>query len=96
MQAPRAWNQRIDSYFFQNNFMKCPYEHALYSKMNKNGDIFFVFFYVDDLIFTRSNPSMFMQFKESMIQEFEMIDNGLMSYFLGIEVKQTKKGIFIS
>ncbi|KAJ4981753.1 hypothetical protein NE237_032590 [Protea cynaroides] len=31
-----------------------------------------------------------------MTQEFEMIDIGLMSYYLGIEVKQIEKGIFIS
>ncbi|XP_026398792.1 uncharacterized protein LOC113294623 [Papaver somniferum] len=31
-----------------------------------------------------------------MVKEFEMTDLGLMSYFLGIEVQQTEKGIFIN
>ena len=31
-----------------------------------------------------------------MFNEFEMTDNGLMSYFLGIEVKQQQDRIFIS
>ncbi|KAL4011853.1 hypothetical protein IC575_028917 [Cucumis melo] len=31
-----------------------------------------------------------------MTQEFEMTDIGLMSYYLGIEVKQSEEGIFIS
>ena len=31
-----------------------------------------------------------------MKQQFEMIDLGLMSYFLGIEVQQMDDGIFIS
>ena len=31
-----------------------------------------------------------------MLKEFEMTDNGLMSYFLGIEVKQQHNEIFIS
>ena len=52
--------------------------------------------YVDDLIFTGSNPSMFNEFKEVMTKEFEMTDMGLMEYYLGIEVKQQKDGIFIS
>ena len=52
--------------------------------------------YVDDLIFTGSNPSMFNEFKEVMTKEFEMTDMGLMAYYLGIEVKQQKDGIFIS
>nr|GEY33698.1 retrovirus-related Pol polyprotein from transposon TNT 1-94 [Tanacetum cinerariifolium] len=33
--------------------------------------------------------------KKSMTREFEMTDIGLMSYYLGIKVKQTDKGIFI-
>ena len=44
--------------------------------------------YVDDLIFTGSNPSMFEEFKKIMINEFEMTDIGLMSCYLGIKVKQ--------
>ncbi|XP_026429031.1 uncharacterized protein LOC113324994 [Papaver somniferum] len=31
-----------------------------------------------------------------MVKEFEMTDLGLMSYFLGIEVQQTERGIFIN
>ena len=94
-QAPRAWNTRIDKYFQENNFMKCPHEHALYTKM-ENGDILLVCLYVDDLIFTGTNPRMFEEFKKAMAREFEMTDMGLMSYYLGIEVKQNKNGIFIS
>ncbi|KAK0577924.1 hypothetical protein LWI29_002417 [Acer saccharum] len=95
-QAPRAWNSRIDKYFQQNGYVKCPHEHALYSKTNKNGDILLVCLYVDDLIFTGNNQSMFKEFKEAMIREFEMTDIGLMSYYLGIKVKQREKDIFIS
>ena len=39
---------------------------------------------------------MFGKFKKEMMKEFEMTDIGLMSYYLGIEVKQEKKGILIS
>ncbi|KAE8667942.1 hypothetical protein F3Y22_tig00112352pilonHSYRG00005 [Hibiscus syriacus] len=94
-QAPRAWNSRIDKYFQENGFNKCPYEHALYIKI-KDGDILIVCLYVDDLIFTGSNPSMFNEFKDVMMKEFEMTDMGLMAYYLGIEVKQQNDGIFIS
>ncbi|GKV02914.1 hypothetical protein SLEP1_g15291 [Rubroshorea leprosula] len=34
-QAPRAWNCKIDKYFQENGFVKCPYEHALYIKLSK-------------------------------------------------------------
>ncbi|KAK3036162.1 hypothetical protein RJ639_029899 [Escallonia herrerae] len=39
---------------------------------------------------------MFDDFKKEMAKEFEMTDIGLMSYYLGIEVKQRDDGIFIS
>ena len=65
-QASRAWNSRIDKYFQKNGYIKCPHEYALYSKTNKQGDILLVCLYVDDLIFTGNNPSMFEEFKRVM------------------------------
>ncbi|KAH9782617.1 hypothetical protein KPL71_008982 [Citrus sinensis] len=94
-QAPKAWNNRIDKYFQEKGFTKCPYEHDLYVK-EKDEDIFIVCLYVDDLIFTGSNPSLFEEFKRVMIKEFEMTNIGLMTYYLGIEVKQKEECIFIS
>ena len=52
--------------------------------------------YVNDLIFTGNNARMIQKFKDFMIREFEMTDIRLMSYYLGIEVKQKEKRIFIS
>ena len=94
-QVPRAWNNHIDKYFLENDFNKCLHEHALYVKI-KGEDILIVCLYMDDLIFTGSNPSMFEEFKRVMTKEFEMTDIGLMAYYLGIEVKQKEEGIFIS
>ncbi|KAF8408584.1 hypothetical protein HHK36_004647 [Tetracentron sinense] len=52
--------------------------------------------YVDDLLFTGNSQEMFDKFKHAMFKEFEMTDCGLMSYFLGTEVRQQADGIFIS
>ena len=52
--------------------------------------------YVDDLIFTSNNPRLFEEFNKATSLEFEMTDLGLMSYYLGSEVKHMKDGIFIS
>ncbi|KAK2979121.1 hypothetical protein RJ640_021124 [Escallonia rubra] len=43
-----------------------------------------------------NNPGMFNNFKKAMTKEFEMTDNGEMSYFLGVEVKQMEDVIFMS
>ncbi|KAK9740342.1 hypothetical protein RND81_03G027900 [Saponaria officinalis] len=52
--------------------------------------------YVDDLIITGNNEAMIADFKKHMKQEFEMTDLGLMNFFLGLEVKQTREGIYIT
>ncbi|KAG6526041.1 hypothetical protein ZIOFF_016016 [Zingiber officinale] len=49
-----------------------------------------------DLIFTGTDDFLFQEFKKSMMVEFEMSDLGMMHYFLGMEVVQSTKGIFIS
>ncbi|KAK2985747.1 hypothetical protein RJ640_005447 [Escallonia rubra] len=64
--------------------------------MNGKCDILIVYLYVDDLIITGNCVKMFNDFKKEMTNEFEMTDIGLMSYYLGIEVKQRDDGIFIS
>ena len=87
-QASCAWNTRIDRYFQENGFEKCPHEHTIYVKKETDGSILFACLYVDDLLFTGNNPTMFEAFKKSMVQEFEMTDIGLMAHFLGLEVAQ--------
>ncbi|KAK3022536.1 hypothetical protein RJ639_047474 [Escallonia herrerae] len=95
-QAPRAWYSRIDAYFLKEGFTKCPYEHTLFIKLGHGGKMLIVCLYVDDLIFTGNDSTIFDKFKRSMIVEFDMSDLGMMHYFLGIEVKQSAAGIFIS
>ena len=48
---------------------------------------FFPFTHVDDLIFTGNDNFLIGELKETMKNEFEMTDLGLLKYFLGIEVK---------
>lgn len=95
-QTPRAWYSRIEAYFMKEGFEKCDYEHTLFIKTNKEGKVFIVSLYVDDLIFTGNDELMFTQFKNSMKHEFDMTDLGKMRYFLGLEVLQRFDGIFIN
>ncbi|GJY96187.1 retrovirus-related pol polyprotein from transposon TNT 1-94 [Tanacetum coccineum] len=94
-QAPRACNTRIDTYFKENGFKQCPYEHALYVKKNE-GNVLFVALYVDDMIFMGNNKQLIKDFKEVMTWEFEMTNLDMMNYFLGLEVKQGESGISFS
>jgi hypothetical protein len=51
---------------------------------------------VDDIIFGATLDSQAHEFAEEMKQEFEMSMIGELTYFLGMQVKQTFDGIFIS
>ncbi|XP_019433125.1 PREDICTED: uncharacterized protein LOC109340021 [Lupinus angustifolius] len=76
-------------------FKKCPYEHTLFIKSGEGGKILIVCLYVDDLLFTGNDETMFSDFKNSMMVDFDMTDLGKMKYFIDIEVVQTTTGIFI-
>jgi hypothetical protein len=51
---------------------------------------------VDDLIFTGDNSKMFRGFKQTMIKEFEIMDIGLMTYYLEVEIKQGEDEILVN
>ena len=52
--------------------------------------------HVDDIIIIGSNVQIINTFKETMKKEFEMMDLGLLNYFLRMEVIQDNGGIFFT
>lgn len=52
--------------------------------------------YVDNLIFASNDDGMSHEFAQNMSKEFEMSMIGELSYFLGLQVTQTKASMFIS
>ncbi|XP_047328669.1 uncharacterized mitochondrial protein AtMg00810-like [Impatiens glandulifera] len=94
-EAPRAWNSKINSYFIKKGFNQSTSESSLYVK-TIDKDFLIVYLYVDDRICFGTNKAMVEDFKNQIMKEFEMIDMGLMKYFLGIQVKQIPGRIFLS
>ncbi|XP_040942254.1 uncharacterized mitochondrial protein AtMg00810-like [Gossypium hirsutum] len=95
-QAPRAWYDRMDTYLTRLGFTKSTSEPTLYVKKESNKTLLIVSLYVDDLLVTGCKREEIETFKKQMQTVFEMTDLGLMTYFLGMEVKQNEQGIFIS
>ncbi|KAL4274023.1 hypothetical protein GQ457_13G015630 [Hibiscus cannabinus] len=77
-------------------FQRSVNEATLYLKKDKNAVLLVISLYIDDLLVMRSNNKAVSEFKLSMQKEFEMSDLGLMSYFLVMEINQSKADIFIS
>lgn len=70
--------------------------NKLFTKVNKQGKRLIISLYVDDLIYTGDDEVMMCEFKNSMMNEFDMSNMGKMRYFLGIEVEQHEGQIFMS
>jgi hypothetical protein len=51
--------------------------------------------YVDDIIFSGSSHTLMSRFQEIMKNEFQMFIMGELTFFLGIQVKQTREDNFI-
>jgi hypothetical protein len=60
-----------------------------------NVDFLLVQIYVDDIIFGVSSHTLMFRFQKMMENKFQMSMMGELTFFLGIQVKQMKEGIFI-
>ncbi|GJR47086.1 putative ribonuclease H-like domain-containing protein [Tanacetum coccineum] len=70
-------------------------DKTLFIRRNKK-DIMLVQVYVDDIIFGSTNKSWCDEFEALMQSRFQMSSMGELTFFLGLQVKQNKGGIFIS
>jgi hypothetical protein len=93
-QVPRAWYGRIDSFLTSLGFTKSKADSNLYFKVT-NDELIILLLYVDDLFLTREEK-LIIDCKKKLAAEFEMKDLGLMHYFLGLEVWQSPKKIFLN
>ncbi|GJY28358.1 retrovirus-related pol polyprotein from transposon TNT 1-94 [Tanacetum coccineum] len=59
-------------------------------------DILPVQIYVDDIIFASTTPELCDQFSKIMCSKFKMSMMGKISFFLGLQISQSPKGIFIN
>ncbi|GKF27017.1 putative ribonuclease H-like domain-containing protein, partial [Tanacetum coccineum] len=60
------------------------------------GDILLVQVYVDDIIFGSTKKELCIAFEKLMHEKFQMSSMGELTFFLGLQVKKKKDGIFIS
>jgi hypothetical protein len=93
-QAPRAWYAKMDSFLLDTRFSRCHSDPNVYTK-KVGSHLIILVLYVDDLILTGSDPKLLNHVKTSLEKKFEMTNLGFLHYFLGLQVLQTKEGIFL-
>ncbi|GKD46372.1 retrovirus-related pol polyprotein from transposon TNT 1-94 [Tanacetum coccineum] len=94
-QAPRAWYDKLSSFLIQHGFTKGIIDPTLFARRHGE-DILLVQVYVDDIIFDSTNPDFSKRFANLMKNNFEMSMMGKLKFFLGLQVHQSPRGIFIN
>jgi len=94
-QALWAWYEHLTTYLLAKEFTRGQANRTLFIR-NQGTHKLIAQIDVDDIIFGATLDSLAHEFSEEMKQEFEMSMIGELNYFLGLQVKQTAEGIFIS
>lgn len=93
-QAPRAWYGKIAEFLVKNGYVMVPADSSLFVK-DRDGRLAIVLVYVDDLIITGDNIHEIQLIRENLATRFKMKELGELKHFLGLEIEETKKGMFL-
>ncbi|GJW15733.1 retrovirus-related pol polyprotein from transposon TNT 1-94 [Tanacetum coccineum] len=94
-QAPRAWYDMLSSFLISKHFSKGAVDPTLFIQKAGN-NLLLIQIYVDDIIFASTNTAMCNEFANQMTTKFKMSMMGQMSFFLGLQISQSPRGIFIN
>ncbi|GJY93020.1 retrovirus-related pol polyprotein from transposon TNT 1-94 [Tanacetum coccineum] len=94
-QAPRSWYDLLSNFLLSQQFVKGAVDPTLFTQ--KEGEhIILVQIYVDDIIFSSTNPSVCDKFANQMSKRFKMSMMEKMAFFLRLQISQSPRGIFIN
>ncbi|GJS39498.1 retrovirus-related pol polyprotein from transposon TNT 1-94 [Tanacetum coccineum] len=93
-QAPRAWYDLLSSFLLCQKFTKGSVDSTLFIR-REGKDILLVQIYVDDIIFASTKPDLCESFFKIMCSKFKMSMMGRRSFFLGLKISHSPRGIFL-
>lgn len=93
-QAPRAWYQELWSFLLTQGFVNSTADTSLFT-FHRGSDTIYLLIYVDDMVITGNNNKLIDRFIATISSRFSLKDLGELSYFLGIEVTRTSKGLHL-
>ncbi|GKE12139.1 retrovirus-related pol polyprotein from transposon TNT 1-94, partial [Tanacetum coccineum] len=94
-QAPRAWYDLLSSFLLSYGFSKGTVDPTFFIR-SKGKDIILVQIYVDDIIFSSTTTELCDKNLETMCSKFKMSMMGKISFFLGLQISQSSRGIFLN
>jgi hypothetical protein len=93
-QAPRVWYHCFASYLVSLAFMEDKSDTSLFVYCH-NTNTTYLLLYVNDIIFTASNPKLLQRTTTILQQHFTIKDLGSLHHFLGVSVEQQSDDLFI-
>ncbi|GJT77727.1 retrovirus-related pol polyprotein from transposon TNT 1-94 [Tanacetum coccineum] len=94
-QAPRAWYDTLSKFLLAQGFSKGVVDPTLFIRKTGKHTLH-VQIYVDDIIFASTDPTDCDRFSTEMSSKFQMSMMGQISFFLGLQISQNPRGIFIN
>ncbi|GJR22106.1 retrovirus-related pol polyprotein from transposon TNT 1-94 [Tanacetum coccineum] len=94
-QAPRMWYNLLSKFLLSQEFFKGTVDPTLFIRRQEK-DLLLVQIYVDDIIFVSTTPELCDQFSNIMCSQFKMLMMGKISFFLGLHISQSPRGIFLN
>ncbi|GKC13113.1 retrovirus-related pol polyprotein from transposon TNT 1-94 [Tanacetum coccineum] len=85
----------LSSFLISQHFSKGAVDPTLFTWKTGN-DLVLVQIYVDDIIFASTNTALCNEFAKLLTTKFKMSMMGQMSFFLGLQISQSPKGIFLN
>ena len=94
-QAPRAWFESFTTQLLNLGFISSTVDSSLFTYRD-GPTITFLLLYVDDIVLTGNNSSFLTQLIHNLSKVFELKDMGTLSYFLGLQITRSSKGLTLT
>ncbi|GAB2293311.1 hypothetical protein Dimus_038260 [Dionaea muscipula] len=95
-QAPRQWYFKLSHTLQEAGFIQSQSDHSLFTKSVGSTSLTVILFYVDDIILAGNDPREIKQTKVFLHTHFRIKELGTPKYFLGIEIMNTKDGMYLN
>jgi len=92
-QSPRAWYQKIHTFFTDHAFIRSTQDYSLYIHYGRK---VIALVYVDDLVLAAAKIEDISWIKTTLAQAFEMTDLGKLKVFLGLEIRRDRSQLLLS
>ena len=94
-QASQAWFESFTTQLLNLGFQPSTVDTSLF--IYRDGPVIaFLLLYVDDIVLTSNTPSFLTQFIANLSTVFELKDMGTLSYFLGLQIQRSTKGLTVT